>query len=61
MSGRSLWITVGIVLLITVGGAGYWLGKSEDLVDDAGLVIVAKAEAQEVHPHAGKQKNPDGS
>ncbi len=61
LSGRSLWITVGIVLLITVGGAGYWLGKSEDLVDDAGLVIVAKAEAQEVHPHAGKQKNPDGS
>jgi len=58
LSGRSLWITVGVVLLIVVGGTGYWLGKSEDRVNDKGLVLVAEAEAEDVHPHAGKQKNP---
>jgi len=59
-NGRWLIIVVAIVLLGAEGGTGYWYGTSKK-GNERNLSVVQAAHADEMHPHADKVKNPDGS
>ena len=62
VSTRRLWVTAGLVLLIAAGGTGYWFGWSKGPGSGGGNpAVVPQAGADEVHPHAEKLKNADGS
>ncbi len=60
---RKTWLLIlaGIGLLLAVGGAGYWMGMSKEEVEQAPLSIEPSNSSDDVHPHAEKLKNPDGS